>query len=416
MKTIKRLIAIIMTATLLFISGCSSIPTATTRAGQGNHYQVKFGAGSAVAYVDTKTSFDKNYTPYLYSFIPTHSVGIASNGKMIDMEAEYGITESCNGTKITFKLFNYTKTKLSVKSAVVEGLCTWHTGSENIKLTFNKNVTLDTKKYEIGLFRIVVTFSNKKSVTAYFYVNKDAVSTCICELTNKARRNAYVQRRKNLTNAFKAASKNGVKTDGSSELALDLFYYPVFNWDKATYGQEYRCDTQLWIDLSNSLVNKNWSKDHKAYVIYDWLIRNIAYDDYKGGHSRASEKNDYSGKYNVYNIRTGNCWDFANILAIMYRAQGIPTVQIGSNEMWHDWNAAYINGRWIELDASMNTRYIVKGSDWTKRDINLKESSLYKQFGMCPHDITITADDWVINDELMYGDPNDENNETHYLQ
>lgn len=413
MKNIRRLIAVIMLAATILISGCSTMPAIDdgTRAGIGNASKnVAFTAGN----ITSAKGSNIKYEWMFYSFVPRHSVGIASNGQSVDIEAEYGVTENCNGTKITFNLYNHTGKKITVKSAKVDN-------SESVNLSFSKNVTIDTKNYKTGSHNIKIAFSTGKSITAYFYVNTDAVSTCIIKAVCAGEvKRTYLQRRIDLNKAFNNLEKTGTKMlDNSTSLALDKFYYPNYDFGNPA---KYRCDTQKWIDLSNSLVEKNWSKEHKAYVIYDWIIRNIAFDYYDVEHcpsSRSAYYKDWSGKWHVWNTKCGVCFDYANILAIMYRAQGIPTVLIGSDNFNHDWNVAYINGRWIELDASMNAKYKVETSDVNKRTEFHSEGTLYSYCGFSrihPNYDIYTTDDMVINDELMYGDPNNKNNKVGRLQ
>ena len=372
-------------------------------------HNIAFTAGNIVTAKDSDIHYEWMY----FSFVPRHSVGIASNGQTVDIEAEYGVTENCSGTKITFNLYNHTGKKITVESAKVD--------SESVDLSFSKNVTIDTKNYKTGYHKIEIAFSTGKSVKASFYVNTDAVSTCITKKVYAGQvKRLYLQRRIDLNKAFDNLEKTGTKMlDYSTSLALDKFYYPNYDFGDPA---KYRCDTQKWIDLSNSLVEKDWSKEHKAYVIYDWIIRNIAFDKYNVKQhytsSRSAYHKDWSGKWHVWDTKCGVCFDYANILAIMYRAQGIPTVLIGSDAEWHDWNAAYINGRWIELDASLNAKYKVETSDVNKRTEYHSEGALYSYCGfnrIHPDEFGGTADDMVINDELMYGDPNDKNSETHYL-
>ena len=90
----------------------------------------------------------------------------------------------------------------------------------------------------------------------------------------------------------------------------------------------------------------------------NWLRNNIAYDVYiEDREARSYEAEDWSGKYSAWNLKTGVCWDFSNIYAIMCRAQGIPCTTVGCESQNHVWNLVMINGRWIEADITTYARY-----------------------------------------------------------
>ena len=88
---------------------------------------------------------------------------------------------------------------------------------------------------------------------------------------------------------------------------------------------------------------------------------------------RARYFNDWSGKYDTYQIRCGVCWDMANLMAIFCRTWGIPTVVISNGN--HSWCAVYLNGRWTEFDCTMTQKY-----DVNTKDVNVRTEHKYRRY------------------------------------
>lgn len=147
----------------------------------------------------------------------------------------------------------------------------------------------------------------------------------------------------------------------------DPIYYPIV----PTNASE-RTDTAYWVNKSNEIAESDWTDAHKTQAFYDYILDNMAYDYWvlqKGSHSRTFYNKDYTGTYFTSVTNVGVCEDFANIIAIMCRAQGIPAVKVHISS--HAWAYVYIEdyGRWISVDP---TRDIVYGcysedtSKWTE--------------------------------------------------
>ena len=151
---------------------------------------------------------------------------------------------------------------------------------------------------------------------------------------------------------------------------IGTIYYQWYDFGEPN---KYRCDTKLWSDKAKTIVNDKMSDELKVWTFYSWLTDNIAYDYYKyksadsngQGLSRACMNNDYSGKWNVYNTKTGVCIDYANIMAIFCRTYNIPAVVVSNTS--HAWSAVYLNGRWIEIDCTQTNKYAVKTIDVNNR-------------------------------------------------
>lgn len=354
----------------------------------------------------------------IYGFVNRHSEGYSSvTDSVIHIEADYGLTETSKKMNLYVSGYNHTKKDLKIKSAVITGVSQGSKGFEkDIKIKMNEKTKINTKKFKTGLYMITATFSNKKKLNIFFYVNTDAVSTCYAE---KISSKTAVTRRRALTKAINKTSEDningGFERDGSKSLALDKFYYPNYTFGNAA---KYRCDTKRWMEKSDKIVNKNWSDEHKAYVMLVWLMNNIAYDSYiLDRDSRSCATDDWSGKNSTWNLRTGVCWDFANIYAIMCRAQGIPCTSISTASENHMWNLVLINGRWIEVDISSYARYETYKKDADDRTRCYDGDRSFRQyaFSMYPNWDTKMPDDIVVNGDLMYGDPEDTKSPVHFV-
>lgn len=333
----------------------------------------KPAAPATVANIDNETflkytslsekynSKNSNLHNYIYNFSKNLAVGYGENSEYIYTEAYYGAKSAVNNRKVTVSLYNHTDTKLTVKDATLEHMDASDTSTRKINFTNNK-LTVDTSNYANGLHRVWFKYSNGKYVKINFYVNGKDTWLCQTEQISDKTAKAYAARRSDLAKVL----KNGNVTISNST-SLENVWYPCYAFDSS-----YRCDTQKWIDLSNKIVDKNWSDEYKLFVIQDWIRNNIAYDKYAVSldDTRSDYYNDFSGKYNVYETKTGFCLDYANIICIMCRAQNIPAITIGSKEDNHVWNAVYVNNRWMEYDGCAQEKY------WTEtKDVTIKTKS-----------------------------------------
>jgi len=100
----------------------------------------------------------------------------------------------------------------------------------------------------------------------------------------------------------------------------------------------------------------------KALAVHDWAARNITYDveSLKSGipYLRASE---------VLEKRKGICRHYSVLTAALLRASGIPakvvdgsirTRYMGWVPQEHVWNEAFIGGRWVTMDVTMDAGYL----------------------------------------------------------
>ncbi len=416
LKTLTSLIVALLIAVMPAASDAVSVAGACTPAvieryeGVRNARDIKLVAGNCVKF-GRKTA---------YGFVSRHSEGYCEEtGTVMPIEADYGLTLTSEGMIIYVNGYDHTGKNITVRSAEIVGVSD---GNNKLKIKMNSRTPIDTSKFKTGLYHISATFSNNKQLDIYFYVNIDAASPCTVE---KESFDAVLERRVALSKAVEKAEKStvngGFAMDGSKSIDLKNFYYPNAEWGRPDL---YRCDTKRWAGLSDTLVNKNWSDEHKAYVLLMWLREHVAYDYYKTKvlhKSRMSANKDYSGKQSVWELRTGVCWDFTNIYAIMCRAQGIACASIGSESENHVWNIVRINDRWIEVDVSAYAKYGTYNEAANVRTLN--KYGIWDEnydlgryaFTIYPNSAKTMPKDVVINDSLQYGDPDDPKDDVHYI-
>lgn len=100
--------------------------------------------------------------------------------------------------------------------------------------------------------------------------------------------------------------------------------------------------------------------EEKVKAIYDYIVKNIKYDDEK-----AASKVDtrFPDADTTLKKKKGVCSDYANLFAVMCRAQRIPTMMIygninpsslGNVDAYHAWNQVYYGGKWHFIDTTKN--------------------------------------------------------------
>lgn len=160
-------------------------------------------------------------------------------------------------------------------------------------------------------------------------------------------------------------------------VSTDPIYYPIVPVNKGEVT-----DTAYWIAKSSELVEDDWTDAHKIMTFYNYVIDNFAYDDWavaQGSNNRCFEYADFTGKYYISQTHVGVCEDFSQVIAIMCRAQGIPSLVLGSTK--HATTVVYIEdyGRWFLIDSTAdieNDAYQEDCTVWVKTD-----KVRYKSFG-----------------------------------
>lgn len=320
------------------------------------------------------------------------SVGyaLADSANQLPVEADYGIKGEFNGSVMTVQVYNNTSKAIRITGSSLAALDIALDESEPSDLTYDIK-RLETKNLLNGLYSITVDFSTGNSAVLYFLVNGEDYLFCRVLMANGTDFDSthnINDIRKRRAHMYDLLDEWNVTADNSK--SVDVIYYP--QEDYYWYGEQiWRCDTDRWAELSDTLVEDDWSKERKAFVICDWLSQNIAYDRYVRDvidHDRAEEAGDYMGSYSVWDLRSGVCRDFSNILTIMLREQDIPSDVVG--DATHMWNVVYLNGKWMEVDLCLSQSMFVDNEDTTDR---VESGNTYKRL-LCMAGQDNRADTW----------------------
>lgn len=208
-----------------------------------------------------------------------------------------------------------------------------------------------------GLGIIEMTLSNGNSVKAGVLSENGQLYAANAIRNENVAKNV-VSFREKMTDVLAEAN---IRPDNSTY--TDPIYYPIV---PVNPGE--KTDVDFWVNKSNEITEPDWTDAHKVLAIYDYVIHNCAYDYWvisKGVNSRTFYYEDFSDKYYISNTNVGVCHDFANIIAIMCRAQGIPATKLATKT--HAWNYIYIAdyNRWISVDATGDMIYGCRSEDYT---------------------------------------------------
>ena len=183
-----------------------------------------------------------------------------------------------------------------------------------------------------------------------------------------------VECRKNYYFAYFASDKtlevplmfgNGLYIISLFEEASDSYYYLVekktVSLDMADYDDAYLsssvmapwADAELTVAKANELTRDAENELDKFLAIYSYVVKNIEYD-----HEKVGEKRYRSSPDSTLEDRAGTCFDYAVLLASMLRCSGIKCKlvygHVGGFAEFHAWNEAFINGRWIVVDTTVD--------------------------------------------------------------
>ena len=109
--------------------------------------------------------------------------------------------------------------------------------------------------------------------------------------------------------------------------------------------------------------------EQKVTAIYNYIIQNVKYDYDKAAQVTSGTLTSYNSKADTtLENNKGICTDYATLMAVMLRAQNIPTQMIFGSETsasYHAWNKVYYNGSWVLYDATYGAGGAV-GSNYTE--------------------------------------------------
>jgi len=282
----------------------------------------------------------------LYDFSDRKDIGVSRDGTIHPMRMHYGLTAEIRDGYVYFSAYNDYPDICDVSVKSIEIISDTSVGS--IKVS-DKTQKLDMSSYGNGLYAIRAAWSDGIQADIFVYVNDGSVKLCSGETMSSTEFELFKGRRDKIDYLLELQNitpQNAVETSN--------LCYPWLN----------QIETDLWMDLSDEIVEDKWSDSRKLFALHEWMCENLAYDNYKAENGiRSFAQNDSSGKYDTWQSRIGICHDWVNILLTMCRAQGIPCITADNTD--HTWNLIYINDSWIEVDMTLDIRNNVYGEDMT---------------------------------------------------
>ncbi len=127
-------------------------------------------------------------------------------------------------------------------------------------------------------------------------------------------------------------------------------------------------------------VTKNLTTDYdKARAIYTWVADNIYYDmpAFRTGNNTAA-----GNPNTVMETKRAVCAGYAQVLSIMMRMAGIPTLYTTGDcsGIGHAWNIACIDGTWCYIDATWGSGNVFDNDTYTKGNVNYQYFATTSQF------------------------------------
>lgn len=121
-------------------------------------------------------------------------------------------------------------------------------------------------------------------------------------------------------------------------------------------------ETDKAVHLVKYLTSGKTTDIDKLRACYDYIVKNIKYD--KDKINRIDGNYVPNSDLTVEN-KSGICYDYAALLAVMLRSQGIKTKLVkgyknGIDE-YHAWNEVFINGKWFTIDTTFDAAYVQAG-------------------------------------------------------
>ena len=342
-------------------------------------YQPGTDAKYKVKGVDTVLEIPKAVGNYksLTSFNKKMTIGCCDNDQSESSSANlslysegfYGVRAKIKNNEVYVRLYSNISANIVLEK--IKARQSYSSKSKTVKklnanMDKNKWTKLYIKPLNSGeMDQIVFTFNgHDKNAKCHFFVYNDNGTLWLCKgnASTKSQVEARYKKFNYYMDLFGLTPKN---TTDISEIT-----YPILQND----SRNWRCDTERWAELGLEVVDEydygdGISDNYKAFIIFRWVVRNIAYDYYKVKvliQQRDFYYDDHSGKYSTWNTRCGVCHDLAHAALIMLRANGIPAVIVDSHD--HEWLAFWNNEtkEWWEIDPTEDCQFCVRGEDVTK--------------------------------------------------
>ncbi|CFX88790.1 Transglutaminase-like [Syntrophomonas zehnderi OL-4] len=119
---------------------------------------------------------------------------------------------------------------------------------------------------------------------------------------------------------------------------------------------------------ARELVKSARSDQERVALVYDYIVKNITYDNQK---ARTVQIGYIPKLDQVYSQSTGICYDYAALTAAMLRSVGVPAKLVtgyhkNDPAVYHAWNQVYLRDskQWITIDTTYDS-IIIKAGQYT---------------------------------------------------
>lgn len=156
---------------------------------------------------------------------------------------------------------------------------------------------------------------------------------------------------------------------GTRNISITTFQKNVATAGLKINTSSTKIDTSSVSALAASLKAGSSSQYDTAVKIFNWVRDHITYSFY------------YNSKYGAsgtLKYRTGNCCDTANLLVALARSAGITarylhgTCKFSSGTWYgHVWAQLYVNGKWLNADATSNRNSLGVVNNWNTKTYTL---------------------------------------------
>ncbi len=162
-----------------------------------------------------------------------------------------------------------------------------------------------------------------------------------------------------LNDSMKVVIKQVKPGQGSSTPTVGYPANALVYYNGVTLDEGIRSNKQI-DEFARNLVVGHSSVREKANILYNWVGKNIEYDNGKADKVLNNDLDVQSGAIHTFNTRTGICFDYSCLYVAMCRAVGVKVRLItgkgfnGTGWVNHAWNQIYLldQERWVNVDCT----------------------------------------------------------------
>lgn len=223
------------------------------------------------------------------------------------------------------------------------------------------------------IFSLILNFFTYYSPDnpASYYINRSAAYTSINKkilhpiLDSEIARKIPVMIRdsfQEISAEFYARNIDKNEQGGGDVKPVDSIFPVIEFFNGVTLEEAVRSSKEI-DETAHKIVGEEKDEKQKAYLLYRWISKNIAYDFKKAEALTSDPASLKSGAQVAYSERKGICFDYSSLYVSMAQAAGLKVrlvTGLGYNgESWgdHAWNQVYYpkEKRWINVDSTFGS-------------------------------------------------------------